>query len=78
MPDRIMDETLDAMGESAIDELAEIVRAGHARYMGYAPTDLIELDVRAQTACTYCHPHWEADRRLTGAMAFVRSTIGAV
>ena len=61
MPDRAMPETLDAVGDGL---LAEIVRAGHARYMAYQPQDLIELDVRAQSACTYCHMHAEADRRL--------------
>jgi hypothetical protein len=59
-----MNETLDAVGETLLDELAEIVRAGHARYMAYRSEDLIELDVRAQSACTYCHMHAEADRRL--------------
>ncbi len=64
MPHRTMDQTLVALGESAVDELAEIVRVGHTRYMGYAPADLLELDVRAQAACTYCQMHSEADRRL--------------
>src|SRR5882757_905071 len=59
-----MDETLDSVGETILDDLAEIVRAGHGRYMAYRPEDLIELDVRAQSACTYCHMHAEADRRL--------------
>lgn len=61
-----MDQTLEALGEDAVDELAEIIRAGHDRYMGYTPADLLELDVRAQAACTYCHMHAEADRRLMG------------
>jgi hypothetical protein len=64
MPDRSMGETLNALGEAALDELADIVRIGHAKYMAYRPEDLIELDVRAQSACTYCHMHAEADRRL--------------
>jgi hypothetical protein len=59
-----MDQTLDALGEANLDEIAEIVTAGHARYMGYRPEDLLELDTRAQAACTYCHMHAEADRRL--------------
>ncbi len=63
MPDRSMNETLDALGEASVDELSEIVRAGHVRYMGYSPEDLVELDVRAQSACTYCHMLAEADRR---------------
>jgi len=58
-----MDDTLDALGESFLDELNEVVRIGHSRYMAYRPEDLIELDVRAQSACTYCHMHSEADRR---------------
>jgi hypothetical protein len=66
MPHRTMDQTLEAVGEAAVDELAEIVRAGHARYIGYDPAVLLELDVRAQAACTYCHMHYEADRRLMG------------
>lgn len=66
MPHRKMDETLDALGHDAIDELARIIRAGHVRYMAYQPADLLELDVRAQAACTFCHMHAEADRRLMG------------
>ena len=64
MPDRTMNETLDAMGLEFLDELNEIVRLGHTRYMSYRPEDLLELDVRAQSACTYCHMLSEADRRL--------------
>lgn len=66
MPNRTMDQTLDALGEAAIDELAEIIRAGHDRYMTYDPAVLLELDLRAQAACTFCHMHAEADRRLLG------------
>ena len=66
MPHRKMDETLDALGPDAIDELAEIIRAGHDRYTAYQAADLLELDVRAQAACTFCHMHAEADRRLIG------------
>jgi len=62
--DRSMNEILDALGDAELDELADIVRAGHSRYMAYRPEDLIELDVRAQSTCTYCHMHAEADRRL--------------
>ncbi|MGH6771255.1 MAG: hypothetical protein ACRECO_19795 [Xanthobacteraceae bacterium] len=58
-----MDETLAAMGDAALDELNDIVRTGHTRYMAYRPEDLIELDVRAQAACTYCHMLAEAERR---------------
>lgn len=66
MPHRTMDQTLQALGEAAIDELSDIIRAGHERYMQYSPADLLELDVRAQAACTFCHMHAEADRRLIG------------
>jgi hypothetical protein len=59
-----MNETLDALGQAFMEELDEIVRAGHDRYMGYRPEDLLELDIRAQSACTYCHMLSEADRRL--------------
>ena len=63
MPHRSMDETLDAIGMAFLEEIDEIVRAGHTRYMSYSPEDLIELDIRAQSACTYCHMLSEADRR---------------
>lgn len=63
MPHRSMDETLDAIGMAFLEEIDEIVRAGHTRYMKYSPEDLVELDVRAQSACTYCHMLSEADRR---------------
>lgn len=58
-----MDETLDAIGMAFLEEIDEIVRAGHTRYMKYSAEDLVELDVRAQSACTYCHMLSEADRR---------------
>lgn len=61
---RSMDEILGALGDVELDELADIVLTGHSRYMAYRPEDLIELDVRAQSACTFCHMHAEADRRL--------------
>jgi hypothetical protein len=64
MPNRTMEQTLDALGEANLDEIAEIIRAGHARYMQYRPEDTLEHDVRAQAACTYCHMYAEADRRL--------------
>jgi hypothetical protein len=61
-----MEETLEALGADAIDELSDIVSAGHLRYMAYSPTDQLELDIRAQAACTYCHMLAEAGRRLLG------------
>lgn len=66
MPQRTIDEILNALGDSAIDEIAGIIRAGHERYTAYEPANLLELDVRAQAACTFCHMHAEADRRLMG------------
>jgi hypothetical protein len=63
MPLRTMEETLDAMGDELLIELDEIARHANARYRTYQPADLVELDVRAQAACTYCHMLAEADRR---------------
>jgi hypothetical protein len=63
MPDRTMAQTLDDIGDAILDELDELARAAHARYWAYRPEDLIELDVRAQAACTYCHMLADADRR---------------
>ncbi len=62
MPQRSMDETLEALG-SALEEFDQITRAAHARYRAYAPADLIELDGRAQASCTYCHMDADANRR---------------
>lgn len=66
MPDRSMIETLDSLGETLLDELDDIVRAADARYRTYRTEDLIEHDVRAQAACTYCHMLADADRRFDG------------
>lgn len=62
MPDRTMEHTLEALGE-LLDEFDQITRLAHARFRGYSPQDIIELDARAQAACTYCHMAAEADRR---------------
>jgi len=62
MPDRSMSDTLDAFGV-LLEEFDEITRQAHERYRGYTPADLVELDSRAQAACTYCHMGAEADRR---------------
>jgi hypothetical protein len=66
MPHRTMMETLDSIGEVVLDELDEIARAADARYRAYKTEDLIEHDVRAQAACTYCHMLADADRRFDG------------
>jgi hypothetical protein len=63
MSERSMFEILDAIGEAVVSEVDEIARTGHARFRAYKPEDLIELDVRAQAACTYSHMLAEADRR---------------
>lgn len=65
MPDRSMDEMLEAMG-SLLDDFDKITRSAHARYRAYKPEDLVELDSRAQAACTYSHMVADADRRLMG------------
>jgi len=62
MPDRTMTETLDALG-ALLDDFDQITRIAHARFRAYRPEDIIELDTRAQAACTYCHMGSEADRR---------------
>jgi hypothetical protein len=66
MPNRTMLETMDALGEELLDELDEIVRSADVRYRAYRTEDLIEHDVRAQAACTYCHMLADADRRFDG------------
>ena len=63
---RTMMETLDDLGEALLDEFDEIVRTADARYRAYRTDDLIEHDVRAQAACTYCHMLADADRRFDG------------
>lgn len=62
MPDRTMTETLDAFG-ALLEEFDQITRNAHARFRGYRPEDLVELDSRAQAACTYAHMLADADRR---------------
>jgi hypothetical protein len=63
MPNRTMLDTLDVMGDALLSDLDEIARSANTRYMAYAPADRVELDVRAQAACTYCHMLADADRR---------------
>lgn len=62
MPDRSMSDTLDALG-TLLDDFDQITRGAHGRFRAYRPEDIIELDTRAQAACTYCHMASEADRR---------------
>jgi hypothetical protein len=65
MPNRTIDQTMDAIG-GILDDLDQIARAAHERFRAYRPEDLIELDSRAQAACTYAHMVAEADRRFIG------------
>ena len=62
MPKRSMEETMDGL-KPILDDIDGILRAAHSRFQAYRPEDLIELDPRAQAACTYCHAVAEADRR---------------
>jgi hypothetical protein len=66
MPERPMDEILASLGDDIILEFDAIARAAHGRFRAYAPADLIELDSRAQAACTYSHMLAEAYRRFDG------------
>lgn len=66
MPERDMFDILDAIGDAIVSEFDDITRAGHSRFRAYRPEDLIELDDRAQAACTYSHMLAEADRRFVG------------
>ena len=59
-------EVMEALGDDFINDFDAIARAGHARFRAYRPEDLVELDVRAQAACTYSHMLAEADRRFVG------------
>ena len=65
MPTRSLAETMTAL-EPILDDLDQIARLAHAKYRAYAPDVLLELDARAQAACTYAHMSAEADRRFIG------------
>ncbi len=65
MVDRTMAEMLDTLG-ALLDDFDQITRTAHARFRAYTPADIVELDARAQAACTYCHMAAEADRRFVG------------
>lgn len=64
MPTRTIMEAMDALGD-LLDDFDEIARRAHLRYRSYAPADIVELDSRAQAACTYCHMLAEAERRFS-------------
>jgi hypothetical protein len=66
IPARTMIQTLDDLGETLLDEFDDIVRSANSRYRTYQTKDLIEHDIRAQAACTYCHMLADADRRFDG------------
>lgn len=68
MPTRSMEETMDGL-LPILDDIDGILRAAHARFRVYRPEDLVELDSRAQAACTYCHAVAEADRRFLSTTA---------
>ena len=61
MPTRSMEEILDDLGP-ILDEFDQIARSSHTRYRSYKSEDLVELDSRAQAACTYAHMAAAADR----------------
>jgi hypothetical protein len=65
MPKRSMEEIMDDLGP-LLDEFDQIARASHTRYRSYKSEDLIELDSRAQAACTYSHMASAADRAFLG------------
>jgi hypothetical protein len=65
MPNRTLEETMDALGD-LLNEFDQIASSAHARFRAYQPADIIELDSRAQATCTYCHMVAEAERRFIG------------
>ncbi len=65
MPTRSLDEIMAALG-SALDDFDQITRLAHSKYRSYDAGVLLELDARAQCACTYAHMSAEADRRFIG------------
>ncbi|MGH6866847.1 MAG: hypothetical protein ACREDO_11925 [Methyloceanibacter sp.] len=64
MPNRSIGEVMDAL-DAYLDDFDAITRAALTRYQSYDPLILIELDRRAQAACTHCHMVTEADKRLS-------------
>jgi hypothetical protein len=65
MPTRSLDETMTALG-AVLDDFDQIARTAHSKYRAYDPAVLLELDARAQAACTYSHMSAEAARRFSG------------
>ena len=63
MKKRSADEVMAALGDELIVEFDEIARTAHRKFMGYPSDVMVELDPRAQAACTYAHMVAEADRR---------------
>lgn len=66
MPDRTMEQILEAISDDLLDEFDSITREAHSTYRAYDPAVLIEHDVRAQATCTYSHMVAAADRRFVG------------
>lgn len=66
MAKRSASEVMSALGDDLILEFDAIARAAHSRFMAYPSDILVELDARAQAACTYSHMLAEADRRFVG------------
>lgn len=66
MKKRTVTEVMDALGEELILEFDQIARVGHALFKSYPAEIQVELDARAQAACTYSHMLAEADRRFIG------------
>ncbi len=65
MPTRSISELMNAVGET-LDDFDQIMREAHLRYLRYDAADLVELDNRAQAACTYAHVVAGADRMFDG------------
>lgn len=62
MPDRSLDQTMNALAEY-LDDFDQITREAHDRYLRYDALDRVELDRRAQAACTYSHMVAAAGRK---------------
>lgn len=62
MTERPLEDIVSSI-EPWLDDFDQIAHIGHSRYRAYSPEDLIELDRRAQAACTYSHMLAEANRR---------------
>lgn len=60
-----IDEVMPKL-EPYLDMLDRILREAHEKYLSYTPEILLELDSRAQAACTYCHIVACAEREFEG------------